>query len=358
MAVTARTLRLVEGIRRQVDTIVDEQTRDLVRSWADAWDEVAPDLNDVLLDMLTAGEAVTRTQLLRSSRLRQALIVIADQLETLSTHAGVRIVGDLQTVIDHAGSAQASVIDSQLPPGFMRADDLAAWSRVDARQISAIVDRATQQITAVSRPLSEDAMRVVRRELIRGVAAGSNPRETARRMVARAEGGFNGGLTRALGIARTETLDAHRAAAHTGRLAHADVLAGWRWHCELSTRSCPACIAMDGQLFPVDAAGPNDHVNGRCTAVPEAKSWAELGIDLEEPASLLRPAVDRFAEMSAADQRTILGPSRFSEWQAGRYPPESWAVTRANSGWRDSVQVSPAPGRSSSGGRRAARLAS
>lgn len=349
MAVTDRGIRLVEDLRAQLDTVVDGQVRDLVRAWATAWDEVAPDLRAALLDMLVANEPVTRSQLLRSERLRRALAVIADQLQALADSAGVRVTSDLAAVVETAGAAQASVIDSQLPPGFMRPAALASWSRVDENQIAAIVTRSTQQITSLARPLSAEAYAAVRRELIRGVAAGSNPRATAERIVRRAEGRFNGGLSRALNIARTETLDAHRAAAQVGQAQHADVLTGWQWLCKLDGRSCPACWAKHGSVYDLDEPGPLDHQQGRCVRLPVTKSWADLGFDVDEPPSLVPDAETRFAALPVEVQRQILGPARYGAWVAGTYPMSGWAVRRSNSGWRDGFYVSPVP---ASGGRR------
>lgn len=351
MAVTRRTLRLQQEIRDNLDRIVDTQTRDLVAAWADAWDEVAPDLTATLLEMLVAGERVTRAALLRSTRLRKALQVIQDQLQALAGTAGVRIIGDLQDVIDTAGSAQASVIDSQLPRGFMTPEELAAWSRVDERQVAAIVQRSTEQITSLLRPIPAEQYQAVRRELIRGVAAGSNPRATAARILRRTEGRFVGGLNRALVISRTETLDAHREAARLGRMQHMDVLGGWTWVCALDVRTCPSCWARHGTVHPVEVFGPDDHQQGRCTAVPTTKSWADLGIDVDEPPSLLPSAADRFNELDAETQRSILGPRRFDAWQAGEFPMESWSVRRSSDGWRDSWGVAPAPQSPSSRGR-------
>lgn len=353
MAVTRRTLLLLDDLRAQLNTVTDTQVRDLVRAWSDAFDEVAPDLTAVLLDMLVSGDRVTRAQLLRSTRLQKALAVIADRLETLADQAGVRIVGDLAGVISTAGAAQASVIDSQLPPGFMSAGERDAWSRVDELQVEAIVKRSTEQITSLTKPLSAEAYQAVRRELIRGVAAGSNPRETARRMVQRVEGRFNGGLTRALVIARTETLDAHREAARLSQGQHPDLLLGWTWHAQLDTRTCPACWAKHGTPYEATDPGPWGHQQCRCARVPRVKTWAELGFDIEEPPSLLPNAEERFAELSQADQRAILGPRRFEAWAAGDYPMSAWAVRRSNDGWRDAFYVSPAP----SGGRRSRRAA-
>lgn len=349
MPVTPRTLQLLDDVRTAVDRVVDAQVRDLVAAWADAWDEVAPDLTATLLEMLVAGDRVTRAQLLRSQRLRRALAIIAAELERLAEEAGVRITGDLAAVIELAGAAQASVLDSQLPAGFITSEDFAAWSRVDAGQIAAIVARTTEQITSRTADLSTEAYQVVRRELIRGVAAGSSPRETARRMVQRAESGFNGGLTRALVIARTETLDAHRAAAQLSQEQHADVLAGWVWLCKLDTRSCPSCWDQHGQLHDLDEPGPIDHHQGRCARMPKTKSWAELGFDrVPEPEDLTPDAEQRFLALTAAEQLSILGPKRYAAWLAGDYPMGSWSVRRSSDGWRDAFHVSPVP----SGGRR------
>ncbi|WP_210651336.1 minor capsid protein [Nocardioides sp. SYSU D00065] len=348
MAVTARTLRLQQALSRELDKILDAQQRALVSAWVDAWDEVAPDLTAALLEMLVAGETVTRAQLLRSTRLRRALAVVADNVEQLAHDAGVRITGDLRDVIDRAGSAQASVIDSQLPPDT----DLVAvdaWSRVDDRQIDAIVRRSTEQITALTRALPAAAYDVVRRELIRGVAAGSNPRETARRMITRAEKyGFNGGLNRALVIARTETLDAHRDAARLGRMAHADVLGGWTWMAKLDTRTCPSCWAQHGSVHPIDKTGPDDHQQGRCTALPTTRSWADLGLDVAEPPSLLPSREEAFEALTGEQQLQVLGPGRYTAYANGTFPMDDWSVVKSTPGWRDSHVVAPVP---QSGGR-------
>lgn len=354
MAYTARTQQLVARVRAEIAAIADAQVRDLTGAWVMAWNEIQPDLQATLTEMLVAGDRVSRAQLMRSQRLLQVLELIRGHLDDLAATGMVRIIGDLGRVIDVAGGAQRSVIDSQLPATGQHLLDLRDWSRVDPAAVEAIVRRSTEQITSRFKPLSASADRAVRTELVRGFAAGSNPRQTAARIVARTEGQFNGGLTRALAIARTETLDASRAGARAGRLLNADVLAGWSWHCELSTRSCQACIAMDGQVFPVDAAGPNDHVNGRCVAVPVTRSWADLGFEgIEEPEPIRASGADWFDAQDEVTQRQILGPSRYEAWRAGDYPMSAWSEVRTNDGWRDSIQVTKAPaqsgGRNSSG---------
>lgn len=343
MPVTRDTLRLLDGMRRQLDNVIDDQVRDLVAAWATAWDEVAPDLVTALLELTLAADKgkVTRAMMIRSSRLQQALAVIADQLHDLAEQAGIRITADLDDVVRRAGEAQTRVLASQLPFSIT---DLNGWDRVDADQIAAIVERSTEQITSLAKPLSVDAYDAVRRELIRGVAAGSNPRATAQRMVSRVEQRFNGGLTRALVIARTETLDAHREAARTAEEANADVLEGWEWSAQLDARTCRACWAKDGTVYELGEPGPLGHQQCRCARLPKVKSWSELGFDdIDEPEDLRISAEDRFDQLPIESQRQILGPRGFEAWQQGLFPMSQWAVRHKTPGWRDSYRVATPP---------------
>lgn len=343
MAITRATLRIQQQLRTDLLAVTDQQVRDLVKAWATAWDEVSVDLDLALRELAAAadGKRITRAMVMRSERAARALTAIQQQLQTLTREAGVRITADLDGIVTRAEELQQQVIASQLP--FEDLAQIAAWSRVDPKQLAAIVRRSTQRITASTRPLSADAMNALRRELIRGVAAGSNPNDVARQILTRCEGRFNGGLQRATTIARTEVLDAHRDATLASRLANTDVLAGWRWHAQLSTRTCPACWAQDGILHPVDEPGPIDHQCGRCDALPETKSWADLGLAGDEPRSIKPDARTTFIALSDGEQRRILGPSRWAAWKAGDYPMSAWSTRRTTDGWRDSIGVSPAP---------------
>lgn len=342
MSISDHTLRVADDLRAQLEQVVDSQARDIVAAWAHAWDEVAPTLELALQDLTTsaAGGRLSRAATIRSERLQRALRVIAEQLSTLAADAGVLIVGDLLQVIIDAGQAQHALIATQLPPAGQHL--AVSWSQVDPDAISAIVRRSTERIHKLTRPLSDDAVRVMKRELIRGVAVGDNPRAVARRMLTRTEGAFNGGAARALTIARTEMLDAHRAAAQVAMDANADVLAGWVWTAQLGSRTCPACFGMHGSLHPLDEPGPQGHQNCRCARTPQTKSWRDLGFDIPQPRSVLPDGERTFRDMPAADQVAVLGRARYDAWRSGDLPMSRWAVKQSNDGWRDSyVPVKP-----------------
>jgi hypothetical protein len=342
MAVTAESLRLQAALDAQVEAVTDRQTRSLTAAWVLAWAEVSGDLRDTLTEVLAAQrtDTVTRAYMLRSVRLRGMLQVIAEELAVLAERAGVTITSDLGQVVADAAAAQREILISQLP-GLIDPRDLLTDAQLGDRALEAIVQRATTQITSRLRPLAPVAYDAVRRELIRGVAVGSNPRDTAARMVTRANGHFDGGLTRALVISRTETLDAHRNAAEQSQNLHTDVLAGWCWLCHLSPRTCPSCLAKHGSLHPLTEAGPHDHQQGRCTRLVKVKPWADLGLDVDEPDDLVPNARAWFDALPQADQVAILGRTRLDLLNAGAISWDDLTTRRTTPGWRDSWTVTP-----------------
>lgn len=339
MAYSDDSERIVGRLRASLQLITDQQVRAMTAAWVTAWDDLAPDLQAALDDLVVDGVRPTRAQLTRSRRLVNALALIESRLALLVDQSAASTIAQLRDVVDSAGAVTDQLISSMLPPGA----NVNGWARVDPASLDAIVERTTEQITKLSFPLADQAAASMRRELVRGMLVGSNPREAARRMVARSESVFNGGLARAMTIARTEMLDAHRAGAALAEQANADVLAGWMWVASLSERTCPACWAKHGTVYDLDEPGPLGHQNCRCARVPRTKSWRELGFDVDEPPSILPDAEAAFAELPATTQLDVLGPARFTAWRAGQYPMSTWAVKRSTPGWRDSWHVTSAP---------------
>ena len=354
MAVTPEALALQAELDAQVAAISDAQVAALIAAWAAAWTEVASDLQDALLDLLVdaaaAGGKVTKAAMLRSVRLRDVLADINTRLTELTEDAGVTITSDLDQVVTDAAQAQLAIARAQLPDDDQLddglPDDLAdlfdgGISTRTQRALDRIVKRTTEDITSRLRPVDTETAAAVRAELVRGIAVGENPRRTAARMVERTEQRFNGGLNRALVIARTELIDAHRAAAETEQGADTDVLAGWVWLAKLDTRTCPSCLVRHGELHDLDERGPDDHPQGRCARMPKTKSWRDLGIDLDEPEDVVPDARVWFDALSEDEQRTILGPTRFRLLAAGQITWEELSQQRSNPGWRESWQVAP-----------------
>ncbi len=343
MAWTNATSSLAAQIESYLATIVDGHERAATAAWVRAWDTIGPDLelavNELVLQ--AADGRLRRADVIRSARLQAALEQIHQTLDGLIDGTASDIIDQLADIVDHAGSLQERIIASQLPAAARQ--EVAAWSRTDPRQLAAIVDRTAEQITKLTYPLADEAAATMRRELVRGIAVGDNPRAVAARMVRNTEVTFNGGLHRATVIARTEMLDAHRRAAQLADDANADLLTGWTWTCALVGNVCRACLSMHGREFPLDQSGPEGHPSCRCARVAKTKSWRDLGFDIDEPDSLMPSAVDYFDGLSKTEQVDVLGQRGWTAWNEGRYPMDQWASKRTADGWRDSWVPSPAP---------------
>lgn len=339
MATTEDTLRLVRELRAEVAQITDQRARQLVQAWVQAWDVVSGDFTDTVNELLaiTPGEWPTAAQITRVLRARDLLNITQTRLETLAADAAVAISQDAAATA--ALGADPTLYTTMLPPG---AGVVAGFNRVPVDAMDAIVSRITEQITSLTRPLSAEATQAMRLALIRGVAVGDNPRTVAAEMLARVEGAFNGGLTRALTISRTETLDAYRAGSRASRAANTDVVTGWRWLCDLSSRTCPACLSKNGSVHAATDPGPEGHPNCRCTAVPTTASWGDLGFtDIPEPADTFPDSRAWFDAQDPTVQAQIMGPARLAALRSGAASWEQLATKQTNTGWRDSWNTTP-----------------
>lgn len=312
--------------------VVDAQDADITRAWATAWSEVSAELLDILAVILSDAGRVNASAVVRYERLARVLGGIADRLDELAGGLVATVTNDLAEVIAQAKLGTVELIAAQ------RLARTVPGAEVPPAALDAIVRRTTQQVTSLAQPLADETYAIVLRELTRGVAAGDNPRETAARMVERAENLHNFGRSRAVTIARTETLDAYRDGARVTQDAHADVLAGWAWIAHLGPRTCRSCLAMHGQMFDLDVAGPDDHQQGRCARVPVVRE-EDGSVDL----SWVPSAEEHFARLPRTEQERLLGRKGYAAWVAGDFPIQDWTKTRHTTGWRDS-QVPATPG--------------
>ncbi len=339
MPVGDDTLRIAGRYRLAISQVVDQETRRLVAAWARAWDQVAGEWDRAVADVLAADGQPTLAQVRRLTRAQNAMRATVRSLDTLVADMGASIVDAAGQIVSLTSVYEPQLIATQYPPGTVTA---ITFDRVDQKALDAIVRRTTQQVTALTRPLTADATDAMLRELVGGITEGRSPRDAARRIMKAIEGDFNGGLTRALNIARTELLDAYRSAAMEHQAANGDVLDGWIWSARLDTRCCPSCWAQHGTVHPITEPGPLDHQQGRCARVPKTKSWADLGFaGMAEPASAVPDARTVFAGLPEADQLKIMGPARLDGLRNGDFDWSDLSTRRTVDGWRDSFGVTP-----------------
>lgn len=342
MAYNEKALAVISQRRAELDRLVAEQELDLIRAWVAAWDDLSYAFEAAMADLLmqaTDGR-VKGTLAARNLRLREALAQAAARIDELAANATVSASAAAAQAALDAAQSQLDAVIAQMPPD--QTDGLVRnWTRVSTPAMDAIVARTAERIQSQFYPLSDDAVKAMRASLVRGIAVGENPRRVAKDMVRRAERDFNGGLNRAMVIARTEILDAHRAAAKAAEQGNEDVLKGWIWIATLDTKTCPSCLGMHGTQHRLSEDGPLDHHQGRCDRAPLTKSWKDLGFDIEEPPSIIPDAEEWFNGLTADAQRRIMGPARLELLQSGDITFKDLSTRRVTDGWRDAMHVTP-----------------
>lgn len=348
MAVNEETLRLAAGMRTGVGTHVDQVTQDLTLAWTRAWTEVVAEWEAAIADLIAAskdGKWPPAGKVRRARRALRARDATRELLADLQGMVPVRVLADVDVLVEDVTEWQRLLTASQYPAAAGGTALVAStFERVDTDALRAIVDRTSTAVVARTRPLSAQADAAMRSVLVRGVTVGNGPETAAREMLARVEGAFNGGKQRAMVIARTELLDAHRAAgrAQQDRLHAQGVVTGWTWMANLDTRTCPSCIAMHGTDHPASVAGPLDHQQGRCDRLPKTASWADLGFPgIEEPPSILPDSRAWFDGLPQAEREQIMGATRLQLLDSGQIGWDDLAKRRETTGWRPSYVPTP-----------------
>jgi len=166
-------------------------------------------------------------------------------------------------------------------------------------------------------------------ELVAGLVRGLGPREVAQALTRT----LGTGLSKSLLIARTEMMRSHRQASDASFGANADVLDGWRWSAALSDRTCSACLALDGQVFPIGTVF-GSHPACRCTMIPIPKSWRDLGFsDAPDARSPLPTGADWLAAQPESVQHRILGARGLEAYQSGEMNLRDFVGYRKTRAW-------------------------
>ncbi|MFV2172330.1 hypothetical protein ACFHW2_11890 [Actinomadura sp. LOL_016] len=340
MAVTDTTLRTAAAARTTADDQVDAVTRDLVAAWAVARAEQRNRLATALTALTAAAAAwPSRRSIAASGDLQAALaglhILYGRLADTAASHIGRAAL----SAAHDAAAAQPGIVATQLPPGAA-----VPAAPVPADRLEQLVRATTRYGTGLLRALPGLVLTQIRELLVRG-QPGREPRVAAARVVEACEQVCNAALARVLLIARTQVMDAHRAAAHAAhdelQAAVPGLLHGWVWLSRLTVDTCVACWAMHGTFHPLDEPGPNDHPAGRCTPLPVVAPWDGLGYGTPEPVSAIPNARAAFMALPRADQLQVMGPGRLALLDSGDIGWADLVRRRDNADWRPTYEPVP-----------------
>lgn len=343
MAVTDETRRIAMARRAEIVELSDAAVIAIATAWVNLWDELEPQYDQLVQDLVAQyPTGATPAQLDQAERVTQAMQTTRERLDELAEYADQRIIQDIESIVAGAPPVVLDGLRSQLPAG--QASAVIRFGGVSDTALAAIVARTTSQIHTATAPLSADMEAAMKRNLTQGIIDGANPRTTARRIVRDTEGAFNGGLARASRIARTEQIDAHRAAHAATVAANTDLISARVWMATPDARTCMSCVAMSGTEFPPETVGPEDHPQGRCAFIDKLRPWSELGIDATEPPGMDTDLKGWFDGLTEDTQRQMLGPGRYELWQAGEISWDDLSVRRENDDWRAAYYETPLRG--------------
>lgn len=340
MSVTDEVVALARASRARTVEVTDQQVIALTQAWVEAWDTLAPEFADALAALVAGADGtIPASVVAKDRRITQALARARVTLDDLAVGARDRVLNDVATVVLDAVDAHLATLQAQLPaeaPGVV-------LGTLDPDALDAIVARTTGRIEAKTLALPAEVAALMKAELVRGITVGDNPNTVARRIMARTEGTFNGGLARATRLARTEMLDAHRMADLRSAQANRHLIAARVWVATLDSRTCGSCLAQHGTEWPVDTFGPEDHQQGRCTFIDRTKTWAELGFTGIEDDDQDLPAErdDWWANMTPDSQNAVLGKTRADLLRDGQITWADLSTRRENPDWRPSQVLTP-----------------
>jgi hypothetical protein len=308
---------LTEAQRFRDDLLRRDLTteRYLLRRYASVYQSLSAE-QAALQRALEAGKAGdVAAQLDRIKALR---FQIAQRLQPFTATMDEELRRTVEANID-AGMAQAEQLSWLSTGEKLRASLGIEWNRLHPAAIDNMMaflqpgSPLHESINSLGAAVGEE----VERQLIHGITVGAHPEVIAHDLVRL---GLGKGLTWALTTTRTAQIYAYREATRQSYMANTAVVKGWIWSANLGDKdTCMACIALHGSHHPVEEA-LNDHHRGRCSALPETITWAELGVrGVAETGVQVQAGEDWFKALSEAEQRERMGNSRWQAWNAGRF---------------------------------------
>lgn len=313
MAQPPDILKLARDFRAQLVAGESASAARMVYDYTAAYEKLLPELESVLREIERDGITVGR--LFAKNRIEKVLAQIGSEIGRFAGQADALISERRRLTAQLAVAHARALGEVSLPiaPTGLRGP---TWTTLPTDTIENLTGFLAPQtpLTELLGELVPHAVARVRDAMILGATTGM----TAPQIVAKVRESLGSNQARFLAIHRTAEMQAYREATQASFEANADVLAGWRWLASLSFDTCAACLAKHGTLHPVSER-MDSHWNCRCVAVPETKSYADLGYPgLKDVRPEWENGEEWLSRQSEENQKRTLGPSKFAAWKAGR----------------------------------------
>jgi SPP1 gp7 family putative phage head morphogenesis protein len=322
-------IRVMREFKRALLARERAQVSRLVRAWMRLDRALAADIESLVAEIAAlraAGEEIAPARLYSLGRYQRLLAQVQAEILRYEREAeGIIVAGQeamaRQGVADAQDAIRATYQTFGVRGLFYRLPVSAVEYMVGATGDDGPLFGVLQQ-----RALTPAAVEGLTNALVDATARGWNPRRTARAM----QTGLTDGLQKALVIARTEQLRVYRMASdeqyRSSRVVRDKVRVAAK-----DSRTCLACLAMDGEVITLDRP-MYDHPQGRCTAAPRV-----VGL----PDVQWQKGPEWFASLGADRQLAMMGAQRYEAWSAGGIDFRAFATQTDDPVWGQSLQVTP-----------------
>lgn len=310
----------------------------MVRYYGDGWRRMQTDISTLQTEinaMRARGEEISAGRIWRLERMQAIQSQAAQEIAKFSPFAAQTVTAGQREAIEAGQRNAYDLVQASFLPEMGIEVNFATMPRAAVEQMVGFLADGSP-LNEVIAKYTTDAVDRFGETMVTGLAAGWNPNKLAREL----RGAYGIGLTNALRIARTEQLRAYRTAAANTYRNNAHIVKGWERHAQADTRTCMACILLDGKRYELDQ-DMDDHVQGRCAMLPITKSYAELGIDAPEPDFSREKGIDWFQRQDEGTQRLMMGSGMWQAWKDGLFALEDIPKKVESDVWGDSWVPKP-----------------
>lgn len=314
-----------------IETVIAQQRQRIVareepvytalrRAYGNAIDRLTADLDAVtarIEQAIAAGESVGPSWLARESRY-QRLLAQADIEFRRFGGESARIIQAGTRLAATAGASDALTL---LDAGGLRIGTANLPTVATERLVASFAPDSP--LRGVISRYSVEGRAVIEQRLVEAVTGGLGPRAVADQIARDLD--TPGQRARLLALTRTEMMRSYRGGTSATYQGVAHLLDGVRW-ISARGRTCLACLALDGMVFPVDYV-MESHVACRCTTIPVVAGAPDPGSET---------GAEWLAKQPEDTQRAMLG-SAYDGYRSGDVALADFVGVRNDPRWGRSV---------------------
>lgn len=316
-------IRAMRRFRRLLDERETATMMAMAEHWARLERNISAHLEALaaeIADRRARGQVVTADLVRLSKRYLDLQAQVRDQIAEYAGWTAGRIADEQRWMaragIEHA----AAMLSASLPRGGLAG----AFNvlPVEALELMAGYVADGSPLRVYFARMYPQAMQGIMDALMTGLARGWAPGKTAKYM----RDALGVAPRTAINSARTETLRVYREASLQQYRA-SGIVDGYIRVAAKSERTCMACLAKDGEWFPLSTSF-EEHNQGRCRPVPAKQGQKYPGTQ----------GLDWFAKQPEKRQRLMLGPGRYEAWKANKFDLADIAKLHEDRTWGNAWQ--------------------